>query len=67
MRSNTRFFTLLAGLLFAGFSSFAHADQVQVAVAANFAEPMKEIAADFERTTGHKAVLSSGATGKFYA
>lgn len=45
----------------------ASADEVQVAVAANFAAPMQKIAADFEQDTGHKAVLSFGATGKFYA
>jgi molybdate transport system substrate-binding protein len=45
----------------------AHADQVQVAVAANFTGPMQVIAALFERDTGHKASLSYGATGKFYA
>jgi molybdate transport system substrate-binding protein len=45
----------------------AYADQVQVAVAANFTAPMKVIAADFEKDTGHKAALSFGATGKFYA
>lgn len=43
------------------------AGDVQVAVAANFTAPMKIIAADFEKDTGHKAVLSFGATGKFYA
>ncbi|HEX5360876.1 MAG TPA: molybdate ABC transporter substrate-binding protein, partial [Fluviicoccus sp.] len=43
------------------------ADEVQVAVAANFAAPMQKIAAAFQTDTGHKAVLSSGATGKFYA
>ena len=57
-------FLLLAVLLFAGV---AGADEVQVAVAANFATPMKEIAADFEKATGHKAVLAFGSTGKFYA
>jgi molybdate transport system substrate-binding protein len=36
-------------------------------VAANFAAPMKIIAQEFERTTGHKAVLSFGGTGQFYA
>ncbi|WP_105532855.1 molybdate ABC transporter substrate-binding protein [Solimicrobium silvestre] len=51
-------------VLLAG-SSFA--DEVQVAVAANFAAPMKQIALAFEQTTGHKALLSFGATGKFYA
>lgn len=45
----------------------AHADEVSVAVAANFTAPMQKIAAQFEKDTGHKAVLSFGATGKFYA
>ncbi len=52
-------------LLIAGCS--AAAADVQVAVAANFAAPMKAIAADFERSTGHRAVLSFGASGRFYA
>jgi molybdate transport system substrate-binding protein len=43
------------------------AADVSVAVAANFSAPMKIIAQDFERTTGHKAVLSFGGTGQFYA
>ncbi|MDO8717825.1 MAG: molybdate ABC transporter substrate-binding protein [Polaromonas sp.] len=45
----------------------ACAAQVSVAVAANFAAPMQKIAAAFAQDTGHKAVLSFGATGKFYA
>lgn len=45
----------------------AHADTVSVAVAANFTAPMQKIAAAFEADTGHKAELSFGATGKFYA
>jgi molybdate transport system substrate-binding protein len=48
-------------------TSGVHAGEVQVAVAANFTAPMQQIAADFARDTGHKAVLSFGATGKFYA
>jgi molybdate transport system substrate-binding protein len=44
-----------------------HAEQVQVAVAANFAAPMRRIAEEFEKNTAHKVVLSYGATGKFYA
>jgi molybdate transport system substrate-binding protein len=48
-------------------SPFARADEVQVAVAANFTAPMKAIVAEFEKATGHKAQLSFGATGKFYA
>lgn len=45
----------------------AGAAQVQVAVAANMAAPMKQIAADFERATGHHAVVVLGSTGKLYA
>jgi molybdate transport system substrate-binding protein len=48
-------------------AGLAHADEVQVAVAANFTAPMQRIAADFERDTGHKALLAFGGTGKFYA
>ncbi|MBK1689345.1 molybdate ABC transporter substrate-binding protein [Rubrivivax gelatinosus] len=55
----------LAALLFA--ASLAHADEVQVAVAANFTAPAQKIAAQFEKDTGHVAKLSFGATGKFYA
>ncbi|WP_280187648.1 molybdate ABC transporter substrate-binding protein [Delftia sp. PS-11] len=43
------------------------AAEVSVAVAANFTAPMQKIAAEFEKDTGHKAQLSFGATGKFYA
>lgn len=53
------------GLLLA--SANADAGQVQVAVAANFSEPMREIARQFEAATGHQALLTFGATGKFYA
>jgi len=45
----------------------ASAGEVSVAVAANVIKPMTQIAVEFERVTGHRAVLSSGATGKFYA
>jgi molybdate transport system substrate-binding protein len=48
-------------------ASVAGAAEVNVAVAANFTAPMKQIAADFEKATGHKVVLSFGASGKFYA
>jgi molybdate transport system substrate-binding protein len=55
---------IACGLL-AGTS--AQAGQVQVAVAANFSEPMRELARRFEARSGHKALLTFGATGKFYA
>jgi molybdate transport system substrate-binding protein len=41
--------------------------QVRVAVAANFTEPMKEIAAAFQQATGDKLLLSFGSTGQLYA
>jgi molybdate transport system substrate-binding protein len=43
------------------------AEEVTVAVAANFTAPMQKIAQAFEQDTGHKALLAFGATGKFYA
>ncbi|HEX8614394.1 MAG TPA: molybdate ABC transporter substrate-binding protein [Telluria sp.] len=45
----------------------ASADEVHVAVAANFATPMKAIVAGFERESGHTVLTTVGATGKFYA
>jgi molybdate transport system substrate-binding protein len=56
---------LMASLLLLALP--AHADEVSVAVAANFTAPMKLIAAEFERDSGHKVVASFGSTGKFYA
>ena len=44
----------------------AVADVTHVAVAANFTEPAKEIAALFKQKTGHEAVLIFGASGAFY-
>jgi molybdate transport system substrate-binding protein len=49
------------------FSVNCFADEVQVAVAANFAEPIKAVAVILEKTTGHKLLATIGATGKFYA
>jgi molybdate transport system substrate-binding protein len=57
----------LAGLLALMAWGAAQAGEVQVAVAANFTAPMRTIAAEFQKDTGHKAVLAFGATGKFYA
>ena len=44
----------------------ASAAQTTVAVAANFTDAAKEIAAAFKATTGHDAILSFGASGQFY-
>ena len=39
---------------------------VNIAVAANFTEPAKEIAALFKQKTGQDAILSFGSSGQFY-
>ncbi|WP_224450864.1 MULTISPECIES: molybdate ABC transporter substrate-binding protein [unclassified Pseudomonas] len=57
----------LTSLLAVFAISAAQADEVQVAVAANFTAPIQAIAADFEKDTGHKLVAAYGATGQFYA
>ena len=54
-------------LCLAAVTATAQAAEVSVAVAANFSAPMQKIAAAFEQDTGHKALLSFGSTGKFYA
>ncbi|WP_407309181.1 molybdate ABC transporter substrate-binding protein [Pseudomonas sp. nanlin1] len=58
--------TALAGL-FTLALGHAQADEVQVAVAANFTAPLQAIAPGFEKATGHKLVAAYGATGQFYA
>lgn len=43
------------------------ADELLVAVAANFAAPMKQLGAEFERDSGHRLKVSLGASGALYA
>jgi molybdate transport system substrate-binding protein len=57
----------LAGVLALSAPAAALAADVQVAVAANFTEPAKEIAAAFKTASGNTAVLSFGSSGQFYA
>ena len=59
--------TAIALLFLTCANQAAPADEVQIAVAANFPAPAKRLAADFEKDSGHKAQLAFGATGKFYA
>jgi molybdate transport system substrate-binding protein len=61
-----RLFPALTALLLA-LASEVQAGDTTVAVAANFTEPAKEIAQLFQSSTGHRAILSFGATGQFYA
>jgi molybdate transport system substrate-binding protein len=67
----TRRFKLIGLALFGAALALgaapALAADTQVAVAANFTEPAKEIAAAFKAKTGHTATLSFGASGQFYA
>lgn len=58
---------LTSFILLCLFCCQVSAAEVNVAVAANFTAPMKRIAEEFEKETGHKTVLSYGATGRFYA
>lgn len=63
MRS--RFFLLLWGTsLWVGS---AWAEDVKVAVAANFAPAMEALKADFEQRSGHRLRISTGSTGQLYA
>ena len=55
---------LLALLFLAGPLQAA---QAQVAVAANFAEPARAIAAVLQKTTGHTVQITLGSTGRLYA
>jgi molybdate transport system substrate-binding protein len=58
----------LAAALFASIvAASCSAAEVSLAVATNFTVPLKRIAEQFERDTGHKVQASYGATGKFYA
>ena len=58
---------IMVALLMAGVSATVLAEDVRVAVAANFTAPVKELAPLYEKATGDKLVLSFGATGAFYA
>ncbi|MBV8105769.1 MAG: molybdate ABC transporter substrate-binding protein [Hyphomicrobiales bacterium] len=51
----------------ASLAAPAEAGQTNVAVAANFTEPAKQIAALFKQKTGHDAILSFGASGPILA
>jgi molybdate transport system substrate-binding protein len=57
---------LAAGALALGTTFAAHADQTNVAVAANFTDAANEIAKVFKEKTGHEAILSFGSTGQLY-
>ena len=53
--------------LVAGSPFSAHADELLIAVAANFARPMQALVAQFEQDTEHTATISPGSSGKLFA
>jgi molybdate transport system substrate-binding protein len=48
-------------------SPLLRAEEITVAVAANFITAMRELAGDFEAQSGHKVTISSGSSGSLYA
>lgn len=62
-----KFKLLVWGAALLWMAQGVQAAEVRAAVAANFTAPMQEIAPLFERSSGHKVMLSFGSTGKFYA
>ncbi len=63
----SRQLALISGTALLMVASFAQADTVTVAVAANFIAPMQVISQLFEAQTQHHIKSSSGSSGKFYA
>lgn len=53
-------------VMFFSISQYTHAEKVNVAVASNFKNTMQDIIVEFERSTEHHVLLSSGSSGKFY-
>jgi molybdate transport system substrate-binding protein len=68
-----RILITLCSLIIAGVSlvgvgtTHALAEQVLVALAANFVPPFREVAMEFENATRHNLQVSSGSSGAFYA
>lgn len=57
---------LICLMLLLPVAAASQAGEVKVAVAANFTQPAKDIAAAFKARTGHQASLSFGPSGQFY-
>lgn len=56
---------VIASMSMAVTSAFA--EQALVAVAANFFPPFREIAIEFEKSTGHQLQVAGGSSGNFYS
>ena len=66
MKQPSQLLALALFTLTLGQVSAAQADEVVVAVAANFLAPLQEISAEFTKDTQHTTVLTAGATGKMF-
>lgn len=58
---------LTLALAVTGLPALGQAAQARIAVAGNFAAPMKSIVTAFQQHSGHRVLLSFGSTGKLYA
>lgn len=67
MNTRPRIPRALIGAVLAAVSLVALADEVAVAVAANFAGPLAKIGEGFTAASGHTLKVSAGSTGKFYS
>src|SRR5450631_2528916 len=61
-----RFIRQLLGVILLLAALAARAEELNVAVAANFFGTLQKLAPKFEQASGNKLVLSSGSSGQFY-
>lgn len=66
MKKSVRIASALLGLL-ALLGRPVLADDLNVAVAANFFGPLQRLAGAFEKASGHKLIISAGSSGQLYA
>lgn len=59
--------TLVISLVISLVFGPAQAEEINVAVASNFTSAMKEITAEFEKSSGDRVKLSFGSSGRFFA
>ena len=66
MKQPSQLLALALFTLTLGQVSAAQADEVVVAVAANFLAPLQEISSEFTKETQHTTVITAGATGQLF-
>lgn len=62
-----RLLGLTFSLTLVAIASPVQGEEVLVAVATNFQNPVRDISAAFEKATGHRVMMSAGSSGKLYA